>query len=221
MFILPTSLGLTGEKYIGNVLPILLQYLYRMLRFFPRLLDLFPRGIIYESAKTNVIKSFLYYILFTNVVSSLWYFSGIQRVNQCLQEACHLANEPKCTTLMNCNSQWQNISATWSSDNGANNCLSDKSSFSYGIFSRIVPIATETSGVMNKYVNAIFWGLQQLANYARNLSPSHFVWEIRFTWFITVVGLFLYGHLIYNTQKFLYIFYQRMQEMHLRRRYVD
>ncbi|XP_058739530.1 probable cyclic nucleotide-gated ion channel 20, chloroplastic [Vicia villosa] len=124
-------------------------------------------------------------------------------------------------TMINCNSEWRNISATWSGDNSVNDCLSDTSSFAYGIFSRIVPLITETYSVMDKHIFSLFWGFQKTATLAINLSPIYFPWEVRFTWFITGVGLFLHVYLIINMQKFTSDLQQRTLEMQVRRHYVE
>jgi len=87
--------------------------------------------------------------MLTNVLSFL------QRVNQCLRDACRNANLTGCMELIDCNSN-----ATWRNDKGANDCLNFSSGvFSYGIYANVVPLTIETR-VISKYVYALFWGFQ-------------------------------------------------------------
>jgi len=88
-------------------------------------------------------------------------FISFQRVNQCLQDACHLAKLPGCMDLVYRRSKESNISATWiNNDAGANACLNSTSGpFSYGIYANAIPLTLETN-MTNKYVYALFWGFQ-------------------------------------------------------------
>jgi hypothetical protein len=64
--------------------------------------------------------------------------------------------------LIDCDSKVRNISATtlWSEYKGASACLNPTSgAFSYGIYANAIPLTIETK-LINKYVYALFWGLQ-------------------------------------------------------------
>lgn len=62
--------------------------------------------------------------------------------------------------LIDCNSRWWNISATWSDDKGADACLNSTSgAINYGIYANAVQLTIETT-VAKKYMYAVFWGFQ-------------------------------------------------------------
>ncbi|CAI8593376.1 unnamed protein product [Vicia faba] len=222
LFVLPSSLGSSGANYVKNLLrlAILVQYIPRLFRFLPLLIGQSPTGFIFESAWANFIINLLIFMLSGHVVGSCWYLFGLQRVNQCLRDACHHANLPGCMDLIDCESDGETL-AKWANDKGANACLNSSSdAFSYGIYTYAVPLTIETR-VINKYVYALFWGFQQISTLAGNQVPSYFVWEVLFTMSIIGLGLLLFALLIGNIQNFLQALGRRRLEMQLRGRDVE
>ncbi|KAM5570289.1 hypothetical protein ABKV19_011115 [Rosa sericea] len=91
LLVLPNNLGSSGANYAKNLLraAVLLQYIPRLCRFLPLLVGQSPSGFIFESAWANFIINLLTFVLSGHVVGSCWYLFGLQRVNQCLRDACH------------------------------------------------------------------------------------------------------------------------------------
>ncbi|MED6157519.1 hypothetical protein PIB30_023905 [Stylosanthes scabra] len=168
LFVLPKSLG--GANYAKNLLraAILVQYIPRLFRFLPMLIGQSPSGFIFESAWANFIINLLIFMLSGHVVGSCWYLFGLQRVNQCLRNACHNSKIPGCMAFIDCGHghdgifQLDQTSNQWNNNADANACLSPPSNgsgFAYGIYQNAVPLTTETN-VINKYIYALFWGFQ-------------------------------------------------------------
>ncbi|MED6208910.1 hypothetical protein PIB30_049616 [Stylosanthes scabra] len=229
LFVLPKSLG--GANYAKNLLraAILVQYIPRLFRFLPMLIGQSPSGFIFESAWANFIINLLIFMLSGHVVGSCWYLFGLQRVNQCLRNACHTSKIRGCMTFIDCGHghdgifQLDQTSNQWNNNADANACLnppSNGSGFAYGIYQNAVPLTTETN-VINKYIYSLFWGFQQISTLAGNLVPSTFVWEVVFTMAIIGSGLLLFAILIGNIQNFLQALGRRRLEMQLRGRDVE
>ncbi|XP_058776607.1 probable cyclic nucleotide-gated ion channel 20, chloroplastic [Vicia villosa] len=223
LFLLPNPSKSDGEQHAKKLLIILIlvQYILRLFRFLPLLIGQSPSGFIFKSAWANVIINLLFFMLFSHIVGSCWYLFALQRVDQCLIEACHLADLPLCKPLIDCNSNFPAISAAWGADLGAGNCFNVTSGdFSYGIYGNALPLTVQAS-VTGKYIYSLFWGFQQLSTLAGNLTPNHFVWEVMFTMSIIGLGLSLFAVLIANIHNFLQGLARRRLEMQLRSRDVE
>ncbi|XP_061355809.1 probable cyclic nucleotide-gated ion channel 20, chloroplastic [Gastrolobium bilobum] len=225
LLVLPKSLG--GANYAKNLLraAILVQYIPRLFRFLPLLIGQSPTGFIFESAWANFVINLLIFILAGHVVGSCWYLFALQRVNQCLRNACHSSTIPGCLNLIDCghgyhgNNQPGLTSEQWNNNTDAIACWNYPSNgtFVYGIYANAVPLTIRTDMVA-KYVYSLFWGFLQISTLAGNLLPSNFVWEVLFTIAITALGLLLFALLIGNVQNFLQGLGRRSQEMQLRSR---
>ncbi|WJX71911.1 hypothetical protein P8452_55851 [Trifolium repens] len=221
LVVLPSTLGYSGANYAKNLLrlAILIQYIPRLFRYLPLLIGQSHTGFIFESAWANFIINLLIFILSGHVVGSCWYLFGLQRVNQCLRNACKRTFLPDCMGLIDCNAK--GTSTNWTNDEGAKACLSTTSgTFPYGIYEKAVPLTIETD-LLNKYVYALFWGFQQISTLAGNQIPSYFMWEVLFTMSIIGLGLLLFALLIGNIQNFLQALGRRRLEMQLRGRDVE
>ncbi|XP_061355811.1 probable cyclic nucleotide-gated ion channel 20, chloroplastic [Gastrolobium bilobum] len=221
--VLPNSLGSSGANHAKNLLraSILVQYMLRLFRFLPLLIGQSPTGLTFESAWANFIMNLLIFMLSGHVVGSCWYLFGLQRVNQCLRDACLKSNIDGCMTFIDCGRASPQKSALWINNTDATACLDSSSgAFPYGIYASAVELTIETK-VVNKYVYALFWGFQQISTLAGNLTPSKFVWEVLFTMAIIGSGLLLFALLIGNIQNFLQALGRRRLEMQLRRRDVE
>nr|KYP39023.1 hypothetical protein KK1_039696 [Cajanus cajan] len=223
LFVLPKSLGSSGANYAKNLLraAILVQYFPRLFRFLPLLIGQSPTGFIFESAWANFIINLLIFMLSGHVVGSCWYLFGLQRVNQCLRNACRDSNITGCSTFIDCGGASGHKLDQWNSYANATACLDSSSGvFQYGIYNKAVALTMETR-VVNKYVYALFWGFQQISTLAGNQTPSYFVWEVLFTMAIIGLGLLLFALLIGNIQNFLQALGRRRLEMQLRGRDVE
>ncbi|KEH26828.1 cyclic nucleotide gated channel protein [Medicago truncatula] len=223
LIVLPNSLGSSQAIYAKNLLSLVIfvQLIAKLFRFLPWVIGRSSTRIIYESAWANLAVGLLVFLLSAHVVGSCWYLFGLERVNQCLQHACHLAKLPGCMNLIDCNSRWWNISATWSDDKGADACLNSTSgAINYGIYANAVQLTIETT-VAKKYMYAVFWGFQQIITLAGNQTPSNSSWEILFTMSIMVLGLLYLAHLIGTIQTSNQSLAQRKVEMQLRGRDVE
>ncbi|KAF7822036.1 putative cyclic nucleotide-gated ion channel 20, chloroplastic isoform X1 [Senna tora] len=227
LFVLPNYLGSSGANYAKNLLrlAVLVQYIPRLCRFLPLLIGQSP-SLIFESAWANFFINLLTFMLSGHVVGSCWYLFGLQRVNQCLREACHRSNYEHCMALIDCGQGRSHeierpdpTLAPWSTNANASSCFSEDG-FSYGIYAKAVNLTTEHN-VMTRYIYSLFWGFQQISTLAGNQEPSYFVWEVLFTMGIVGLGLLLFALLIGNIQNFLQALGRRRLEMTLRRRDVE
>ncbi|KAL2243852.1 probable cyclic nucleotide-gated ion channel 20, chloroplastic isoform X1 [Sesamum indicum] len=228
LLILPDSMGATGANYAKNLLraAILIQYIPRLYRFLPLLAGQSPTGFIFESAWANFVMNLLTFVLASHVVGSCWYLFGLQRVNQCLRDACHGSNITRCMEFIDCGhgndfGEFENDPTwdQWKNNNDAIACFG-QTGFAYGIYQNAVDLTTHQN-VITRYVYSLFWGFQQISTLAGNQVPSYFVWEVLFTMAIIGVGLLLFALLIGNMQNFLQALGRRRLEMSLRRRDVE
>ncbi|MED6124349.1 putative cyclic nucleotide-gated ion channel 20, chloroplastic [Stylosanthes scabra] len=211
----------SGANFAKNMLRIsmVVQYLPRLCRFVSLLAGRTPVGFIFESAWGNFVINLSMFMLSAHVVGSCWYLFGLQRVNQCLRNACHTINLKECMRFVDCgykssfnsDPDWR----VWAENSTANGCFTT-SGFPYGIYAQAVQLTTES--FINKYIYSLFWGFQQISTLGGNQTPSYFVWEVLFTMAIIGLGLLLFALLIGNMQQFLQALGQRRLEMSLRQR---
>ncbi|VAI49841.1 unnamed protein product [Triticum turgidum subsp. durum] len=230
--IIPRSFGLSttaddAKNYLRVI--ILLQYVPRIIRFVPLLGGRqSATGFIFESAWANFVINLLMFVLAGHVVGSCWYLFGLQRVNQCLQNACSASNISSCKVFRDCGlnfdigGQNEQISQQWFNEPASTACFDtgNDTNFQYGIYQQAVLLATKHSAV-TRYVYSLFWGFQQISTLAGNLIPSYFEGEVLFTMAIVGLGLLLFALLIGNMQNFLQALGSRKLEMQLRRRDVE
>lgn len=233
--IIPKVIGMAhAANFTKNLLRIivLVQYFPRMIRFVPLLAGNSPMGFIFETAWANFFINLFLFLLVAHVVGSCWYLFGLQRVNQCLQDACSNATTEQCNLQFldcgeggNVTKKMMQINASlweiWTSNSNASECFYlDSSVFTYGIYSSAVNVTVEKDFV-NKYVYSLFWGFQQISTLAGNQIPSLFVGEVLFVLGIVVLGLLLTVLLIGNMQNFLLSLSRRRVDMQLRRHDVE
>lgn len=227
LLLIPRVIGLSGANYAKNLLraAVLIQYIPRLYRFLPLMVGQSPSGFTFESAWANFVMNLLTFVLSGHVVGSCWYLLGLQRVNQCLRNACRDSGMKRCTKFIDCghgnnigifklDPTWTN----WTNNKNATACFNG--SFPYGIYVQAVNLTTEQS-IITRYIYSFFWGFQQISTLAGNQIPSYFVWEILFTTAIIGLGLLLFALLIGNMQNFLQALGRRRLEMSLRRRDVE
>ncbi|KAF8730239.1 hypothetical protein HU200_017217 [Digitaria exilis] len=226
LLVIPKYVGLSGANYAKNLLraTVLLQYVPRIIRFVPLLDGQSANGFIFESAWANFVINLLMFVLAGHVVGSCWYLFGLQRVNQCLRDACSSSTIPYCDTFIDCGGGSGSVlfRQQWFNDSDAAACFNtgNDAPFQYGIYQQAVLLTTEDSAV-KRYIYSLFWGFQQISTLAGNLVPSYFVWEVLFTMAIIGLGLLLFALLIGNMQNFLQALGRRRLEMQLRRRDVE
>ncbi|XAR53145.1 hypothetical protein NMG60_11021568 [Bertholletia excelsa] len=228
LYILPKFMALSTANSAKNLLraAVLVQYIPRLYRFLSLLAGQSPSGFIFESAWANFVLNLLTFMLSGHVVGSCWYLLGLQRVNQCLRDACHEFGVDKCVEFIECGHQHDieklnssNNLTYWKKNVNASACFwSD--SFPYGIYEPAVNLTTEHSFI-TRYVYSLCWGFQQISTLAGNQKPSYFVWEVLFTMAIIGLGLLLFALLIGNMQNFLQSLGRRQLEMSLRCRDVE
>ncbi|KAI4351108.1 hypothetical protein L6164_005493 [Bauhinia variegata] len=216
------SFGANNAKDVLRA-SILAQYIPRLFRSLPLLIGQSPSGFIFESAWENFFINLLTYMLSVHLVGSCWYLFGLQRVSQCLLDACHGALFPDCTKLIDCQhgraERLQSDQWNWKTNTNANACLTENG-FPYGIYVRAVNLSI-SSNVITRYIYSSFWGFQQISTLCGSLTPSYYVWEVIFSMAIIGLGLLLFALLIGNMQNFLQALGKRRLEMSLRRRDVE
>ncbi|KAL3628946.1 putative cyclic nucleotide-gated ion channel 20, chloroplastic [Castilleja foliolosa] len=227
LVILRGSMG-SGANIAKNLLraAILFQYVPRLYRFLPLLAGQSPTGLVFESAWANFVINLLMFVLASHVVGSCWYLFGLQRVNQCLQDACSVSHIRRCIEFIDCGhgddfSNFRNDPTwgQWQNNINASACF-EQDGFAYGIYENAIGLTTNQN-LVTRYVYSLFWGFQQISTLAGNQVPSYFVWEVLFTMAIIGVGLLLFALLIGNMQNFLQSLGRRRLEMSLRRRDVE
>ncbi|KAG0464589.1 hypothetical protein HPP92_018753 [Vanilla planifolia] len=227
LVVIPKYVGTLSANYAKNLLrfTVLVQYIPRMIRLLPLLGGQSASGFIFESAWANFVINLLLLLLAGHVVGSCWYLLGLQRVNQCLRNACADSNAT-CLSFIDCghgNISGHDFSAGWSdwlNNTNASACFFKEGNFQYGIYAPVVGLTTIES-VVTRYVYSFFWGFQQISTLAGNQEPSYFEWEVLFTMAIIGLGLLLFALLIGSMQNFLLALGRRRLEMQLRRRDVE
>ncbi|KAK8479557.1 hypothetical protein V6N12_064055 [Hibiscus sabdariffa] len=160
LLVLPKHLGSSGANFAKNLLrtAILIQYLPRLYRFLPFLAGQSPLGFIFESAWANFVINLLTFILSGHVVGSSWYLFGLQRVNQCLRNACRNSNITNCMEFIDCGSGHTFNNPIWMNNANVSACFTEDG-FDYGIYVPAVNLTTEES-IVTRYVYSLFWGFQ-------------------------------------------------------------
>lgn len=94
----------------------------------------------------------------------LFLFTSIQRVNQCLQNACRGSKIDGCAKFIDCGhgndfTEFQKLPTweQWKNNSDASACFGLES-FNYGIYQNAVNLTTQ--GVGTRYVYSLFWGFQ-------------------------------------------------------------
>ncbi|KAJ8771897.1 hypothetical protein K2173_027074 [Erythroxylum novogranatense] len=228
LVVLRKHLGSSGANHAKNLLraAVLVQYVPRLYRFLPVLVGQSPSGFIFETAWANFFINLLTFVLSGHVVGSCWYLFGLQRVNQCLRDACDNSTVGHiCKNFIDCGHGF-NVTAddsnaqrkAWRQNATASACFTTNS-FSYGIYNQAVGLTSEP--FLTRYIYSLFWGFQQISTLAGNQQPSYFIWEVLFTMGVIGLGLLLFAFLIGNMQNFLQALGRRRMEMSLRRRDVE
>ncbi|XP_070053457.1 probable cyclic nucleotide-gated ion channel 20, chloroplastic isoform X1 [Nicotiana tomentosiformis] len=223
LLVLPKSIGSSGVNYAKNLLwaAILLQYNSRLYRIYYLVAGQSPSGFIFESIWATFVINLLIIVVSSNIVGSLWYLFGLQRVNQCLQVACRSSNIERCMEFIDCGHGTDytkfRSDITWGQWKNYTDACFTESSFDFGIYKQAVDLTTEPS-VVTRYVYSFFWGFQQISTLAGNQVPSYFLLEVVFTIAIIGTGLLLFALLIGNMQSFQQSLNRRRLEMSLRRR---
>ncbi|KAL0855434.1 hypothetical protein Bca101_060587 [Brassica carinata] len=224
LLIIPHQLGTSGANSTKNLLRtvILAQYIPKLHRFFPLLAGQTPKGFIFESAVAKFIINLLTFMLAGHVVGSCWYLFGLQRVNQCLRNACSSnRTESECRQLIDCGREnITEVLEAWKTNANASACFQEDG-FNYGIYLKTVNLTCNSTVWYTRYSYSLFWGFQQISTLAGNQVPSYFFGEVLFTMCIIGLGLFLFALLIGNMQNFLQSLGRRDTEMTLRRREVE
>ncbi|XP_075107929.1 putative cyclic nucleotide-gated ion channel 20, chloroplastic isoform X3 [Nicotiana tabacum] len=165
LLVLPKSIGSSGVNYAKNLLwaAILLQYNSRLYRIYYLVAGQSPSGFIFESIWATFVINLLIIVVSSNIVGSLWYLFGLQRVNQCLQVACRSSNIERCMEFIDCGHGTDytkfRSDITWGQWKNYTDACFTESSFDFGIYKQAVDLTTEPS-VVTRYVYSFFWGFQ-------------------------------------------------------------
>ncbi|XP_042393069.1 probable cyclic nucleotide-gated ion channel 20, chloroplastic isoform X2 [Zingiber officinale] len=160
---IPDYVGPSAAYFAKNLLrvTVLLQYIPRIIRFVPLLGEQSATGFIFESAWANFVNNLPIFVLVGHVVGSCWYLFGLQRVNQCLQEAC-TSQFLNCKTLIDCGrgDVDEGQRQMWVNDSNSSSCFDIvDGTFRYGIYQQVVLLSTQPN-VVQRYIYALFWGFQ-------------------------------------------------------------
>ncbi|KAI3724167.1 hypothetical protein L2E82_35935 [Cichorium intybus] len=228
LFILPNAIASLGANYAKDLLrvAVLAQCIPRLFRISNLVDGMGATCYIPRSGLSLVIANLLSFVLAGHFVGSCWYLLGLQRVNQCLRDACHNSTIVGCTKFIDCrqwNESWafegDQIWNHWKQNKNSSSCFTEDG-FPYGIYVKAVNLTTDKS-IITRCAYSMFWGLQQICTLAGNQTPSYFFWEILFTMCIIGVGLLLFALLIGSMQNFLQGLGRRQLETLVRRRDVE
>ncbi|CAK7327920.1 unnamed protein product [Dovyalis caffra] len=169
LLLLPKGLDSSGANYAKNLLRavILVQYIPRLFRFIPLLIGQSPNGFIFETALANFFINLFTFVLSGHIIGSCWYLFGLQRVNECLRNACRdSAYQNDCKKFIDCgygdavavkehgsNPNWY----SWKENDNASACFT-LDGFSYGIYIQAVNLTREST--ITRYTYSLFWGFQ-------------------------------------------------------------
>ncbi|KAK2992134.1 hypothetical protein RJ640_002823, partial [Escallonia rubra] len=198
-----SSEGNYEKNLLGAVL--LLQYVPRLYRFLHSFSAQYPSGFVVESTwKTSIINLFGFG-LSGHVVGSCWYIFGLQRVVQCLQDACHSSGMDNCKRVIDCRQanyvpklESDSTRESWKRNEKVTAC------FSQGAYSGIYVQAVNLTGEPNpviRYAYSFFWGFQQISTLAGNQNPSYFLFEVLFAIAIVGLGLLLLQNLLQSLSR--------------------
>ncbi|KAL0676385.1 hypothetical protein Bca4012_004366 [Brassica carinata] len=189
-------------------------------QLFPLLAGQTPKGFRFDSALAKFFINLLTFMLAGHVIGSCWYLLGLQRVNQCLRDACGNSSF-ECKQLIDCGRENRTeVLHAWKINVSANACFQEDG-FDYGIYLKAVNLTSNCTRWYRRYSYSLFWGFQQISTLAGNQVPSYFFGEVLFTMCIIGLGLFLFALLIGNMQNFLQSLGRRDTEMTVRRRDVE
>ncbi|KAJ0249183.1 Ion transport domain-containing protein [Hirschfeldia incana] len=222
LWIIPYQLAPSGANSTKNYLraAILLQYIPKLHRLFPLLVGQVPKGFRFGSELVKFFINLLTFVLAGHVIGSCWYLFGLQRVNQCLRDACGNSSF-ECKQLIDCGRENRTeVLYAWKINASANACF-EETGFHYGIYWKAVNLTSNHTRWYTRYSYSLFWGFQQISTLAGNQVPSYFFLEVLFTMAIVGLGLLLFALLIGNMQNFLQSLGRRDMEMTQRRRDVE
>ncbi|CAI5997992.1 unnamed protein product [Closterium sp. NIES-64] len=211
------------------------QNVPRAIRFFPILSGNAPHvtGLVFETAWANFLLNFVFYLMASNIVGSMWYFLAASRFTTCMAGQCATQGDACQPEYMYCVDQnaiaYQNTAAeaVWATG-PASACLvadtpgsdAPPSPIDYGIFTNAVPLVVE-GAFLSKYIYSFFWGFQQVSTLAGNLEPSRWDPEVLFVILVIGLGLVLLALLIGNISNFLQALSRRSFEYQLQRHDID
>ncbi|CAI5486725.1 unnamed protein product, partial [Closterium sp. Naga37s-1] len=211
------------------------QNVPRAIRFFPILSGNAPHvtGLVFETAWANFLLNFVFYLMASNIVGSMWYFLAASRFTTCMAGQCATQGDACQPKYMYCVDQnaiaYQNTAAEAAWATGpASACLvldnpssdAPPSPIDYGIFTNAVPLVVE-GAFLSKYIYSFFWGFQQVSTLAGNLEPSRWDPEVLFVILVIGLGLVLLALLIGNISNFLQALSRRSFEYQLQRHDID
>ncbi|CAI5524684.1 unnamed protein product [Closterium sp. Naga37s-1] len=211
------------------------QNVPRAIRFFPILSGNAPHvtGLVFETAWANFLLNFVFYLMASNIVGSMWYFLAASRFTTCMAGQCATQGDACQPEYMYCVDQnaiaYQNpaAEAAWATGPASACLVSDNPSsdapptpIDYGIFTNAVPLVVE-GAFLSKYIYSFFWGFQQVSTLAGNLQPSRWDPEVLFVILVIGLGLVLLALLIGNISNFLQALSRRSFEYQLQRHDID
>ncbi|KAH0942875.1 hypothetical protein HID58_002542 [Brassica napus] len=144
-WITPAWLGGSWENNAYSLLQaaVLLQYTLKLYRLLPLLAGKTPIGFILESSSKFAI-NFLTFMLAGHVVGSCWYLFGLQRVNQCLRDACGNTDRA-CRELIDCGRGSSDVVLAALKYNTSASACFQENGFPYGIYLKAVNLTNQSS----------------------------------------------------------------------------
>lgn len=107
--------------------------------------------------------------MYRTSVLSLFFLFLLQRVNQCLRDACHDSQIGRCREFIDCGhgNDYSKFSSDpswnqWKNDTNSIACFSTDG-FDYGIYQQAVNLTTNHS-LFTRYIYSLFWGFQVFIN---------------------------------------------------------
>ncbi|CAH8362630.1 unnamed protein product [Eruca vesicaria subsp. sativa] len=176
LWVIPHVLGISGANDIKNLLrtAILIQCPIKLHRLIHLLAGQRPTGFMFKSARANFFINLCTYMLAGHVVGSCWYLFGLQRVNQCLRDACDYSDSA-CKQLIDCGRDHEaEVLDAWKGNVSASACF-EEGGFQYGVYWKAVNL-THDPNVLTRYTYSLFWGLQ---NFLQSLGRRNMEMTLR------------------------------------------
>ncbi|KAM7509931.1 hypothetical protein LguiB_008806 [Lonicera macranthoides] len=220
-----TKINSTDHANNTLALIVLLQYIPRLFVIFPLNQKIVKTtSVVVKTTWAGAAYNLLLYMLASHVAGASWYLLSIGRQHSCWRIECKRERNsiPPCyPSFLDCKSTnqlerryWLNATHVLSYCD-ANNVKSD---FKFGMFADAFTSKVASSGLRDRALYCLWWGLRSLSSYGQNLETSTFLGETAFCISLCIIGLILFAQLIGNMQTYLQSMTMRLEEWRVKRR---
>ncbi|XAR59739.1 hypothetical protein NMG60_11015692 [Bertholletia excelsa] len=200
---------------------ILLQYLQRVFMAYPLSKKIAKAtGIVTTTAWVGAAYNFMFYLLGSHVVGTIWYLLAVEREEACWKSVCdQYFNSSSCRySFFDCGKTGNGSRNEWiRSSNILNLCNPSSSYYQWGIYNAAVSYGITSGHFFNKFFYCLWFGLRNLSSTGQNLSTTIDIGENIFASLVTITGLTFLALLIGNMQMYIQSTTARLEEWRLKR----